>query len=249
VGFLTFFYDNRGEKMTQKTKRTKAKTKTKKADIDLSDSYEVLSDSEMQQIAANLTAEELAAAHIGAVYSDIQPEIKLRSMIVTGPVDEDMSSGITRNLLTMNAEDPFTPIVMYLNTYGGTVHDMMAIYDVMQFIKAPIYSVGFGKVMSAGVLLLAAGEAGHRYALPHTSIMIHRIRGGALGTVEDIEASGDHMASLQSISETLLFKHTKITKKQMKDFMSGADSYIDTTTARKLGLIDHISAVTPKALL
>jgi len=240
--------------MAQKTKNTKNKTKkakTKKTESD-SDTYdlnELLNNPEMQQLATNLASEELSAAHIGTVYSDTQPEIRLRSMIVTGPVDEDMSSGITRNLLTMNAEDPFTPIVMYLNTYGGTVHDMMAIYDVMQFIKAPIYTVGFGKVMSAGVLLLAAGEADHRYALPHTSIMIHRIRGGALGTVEDIEASGDHMASLQSVSETLLFKHTKITKKQMKDFMSGADSYIDTTTARKLGLIDHISAVTPKALM
>lgn len=185
----------------------------------------------------------------GSVLADLPRDIRLRSMIVSGPVDEDMSSAITRNLLMFNMEDPETPIVMYLNTYGGSVHDMMAIYDVMQFVKAPIYTVGFGKVMSAGVLLLAAGAKGHRYALPHTSIMIHRVRGGAMGTVEDVESSGDHMKELQRISEELLSKHTKITTKQMKDLMSGADKYIMPKQAKILGVIDHISAVTPRVLL
>lgn len=193
--------------------------------------------------------EQSLAAYSSGVMADIDPAIRLRSLIVTGPVDEDMSAAITRSLLTFNAEDPETPIAMYINTYGGTAHDMMAIYDVMQFIKPPIYTIGCGKVMSAGVLLLAAGEPGYRYALPHTSIMIHRVRGGALGTVEDIEASGDHMKQLQSISETLLSKHTKITKKQMKDFMSGPDSYLLPRQAKVLGLIDHVSAITPRVLL
>lgn len=195
------------------------------------------------------TLQQLSAAHMGTVHADGGAELRLRYMIVTGPVDEDMSAAVTKNLLTMNAEDPDAPIAMYINTYGGTAHDMMAMYDVMQFIKAPVYTIGFGKVMSAGVLMLAAGEPGHRYALPHTSIMVHRVRGGALGTVEDIEASGDHMKTLQAVSEKLLAKHTKITKKQMKDFMSGADSYVTPTEAKRLGLIDHVSAVTPRILL
>ena len=193
--------------------------------------------------------EEMSAHHMASVVADIPGGVRLRSMVITGPVDEDMSSAITRNLLMFNAEDPETPIVMYLNTYGGSAHDMLAIYDVMQFIKPPIYTVGCGKIMSAGVLLLAAGEKGHRYALPHTSIMIHRVRGGALGTVEDIEASSDHMKELQTISETLLKKHTKIKTKQMKEFMSGSDSYLMPKAARELGIIDHVSAVTPRILL
>jgi len=184
----------------------------------------------------------------GLVFSDSR-EIKLRSMIVTGPIDEESSSAIIRNLITFNVEDPDSPIVMYINTFGGSAHDMMAIYDVMQFIKPPIFTVGYGKIMSAGVLLLAAGEAGHRYALPHTSIMIHRVRGGAVGTVEDVESSGDHMKELQRISENLLLKHTKITAKQMKDLMSGADKYMMPKQAKTLGIIDHISAVTPRAIL
>lgn len=185
----------------------------------------------------------------GTVFADTPDNIKLRSMIVAGPIDEDLSSAITRNLLMFNMEDPDSPVVMYLNTYGGSAHDMMAIYDVMQFIKAPIYTVGYGKVMSAGVLLLAAGEPGHRYALPHTSIMIHRVRGGAVGTVEDVESSGDHMKELQTISEQLLSKHTKINAKQMKDLMSGADKYLMPKQAKTLGIIDHVSAITPRIML
>lgn len=197
----------------------------------------------------NLEQQEEMSHGLGAVYADVATDMRLRSMVVTGPVDEDMSSAITRNLLMFNAEDPETPIAMYINTYGGTAHDMLAIYDVMQFIKPPVYTIGCGKVMSAGVLLLAAGEPGHRYALPHTSIMIHRVRGGAAGTVEDIESSGDHMKQLQAISETLLKKHTKITKKQMTGFMSGADSYLMPKEAKAAGIIDHVSAVTPRILL
>ena len=103
--------------------------------------------------------------------------------------------------------------------------------------------------MSAGVLLLAAGEPGHRYALPHTSIMIHRVRGGAVGTVEDVESSGDHMKELQTISEQLLSKHTKINAKQMKDLMSGAVKYLMPKQAKTLGIIDHVSAITPRIML
>jgi ATP-dependent Clp protease protease subunit len=207
-----------------------------------------MSEKEHESEVIMLTEEELSH-HMGSVTADVATDLRLRSMVVTGPVDEDMSSAITRNLLMFNAEDPDTPIAMYINTYGGTAHDMLAIYDVMQFIKPPVYTIGCGKVMSAGVLLLAAGEAGHRYALPHTSIMIHRVRGGALGTVEDIEASGDHMKQLQSISETLLKKHAKINKKQMTAFMSGADSYLMPKEAKALGIIDHVSAITPRVLL
>lgn len=175
--------------------------------------------------------------------------IQTRSMIVTGPVDEEMSSAICAKLINFNIEDPDAPVALYLNTFGGSAYDMMAIYDIMQWVKCPIYTVGFGKIMSAGVLILAAGEPGHRYALPHTSIMIHRVRGGALGTVEDIESSGAHMTELQSDMEKLLTKHSKVKKKEMKDFMSGPDSYIKPAQAKALGIIDHISAVTPQILL
>jgi len=184
----------------------------------------------------------------GQVIADNPVDIKLRNMIITGPVDEEMSCQVCRNLFMMNAEDPTSPICMYINTYGGTVHDMLAIYDVMQFIKAPIYTVGFGKIMSAGVLILAAGEKGYRFCLPHTSIMIHRVSGGAIGSVEDIESSMGHMAALQTDMEKLLSKHSKITAKQMKAFMSGPDSYLKPKEALKLGIIDRVTGVVPRIM-
>lgn len=176
-------------------------------------------------------------------------EIRTRSLVVTGPVDENMASAICSKLINFNIEDPDAPVCMYINTYGGSAYDMMAIYDIMQWVKCPIYTVGFGKIMSAGVLLLAAGEAGHRYALPNTTVMIHKVRGGAVGTVEDIESSSKHIVELQKNMEGLLKKHTSIKTAKMKEFMSGADSYLNTKEARALGIIDNVTATTPKVLL
>jgi len=209
------------------------------------DTEYVISEEELQQIInANGDGESGSQILYGAPSA-----VRTRSMIVTGPVDEDMAAAICAKLINFNIEDSESPVALYINTYGGSAYDMMAIYDIMQWVKCPIYTVGFGKIMSAGVLLLAAGEAGHRYCLPHTSIMIHRVRGGAIGTVEDIESSGAHMTELQQDMERLLSKHSNIKKKDMKGFMSGPDSYIKPKEARLLGIIDHISGVTPKVLL
>jgi len=189
-----------------------------------------------------------AGPHGGFVLEDYTPEVRLRNLIVTGPVDESMSSQICRNLFMLNAEDPTTPIAMYINTYGGSAYDMMAIYDVMQFIKAPIYTVGFGKVMSAGSLILAAGKPGHRYCLPHTSLMIHRIKGGTGGTTDDIDTSLEHIKELEKDMSRLLRKHSKITQKQIKEFLTGPDKFMKPKEALKLGIIDKVSGVIPRIM-
>jgi ATP-dependent Clp protease protease subunit len=173
---------------------------------------------------------------------------KVRNLILTGPVDESMASSLARNLLIYNADDQDLPICMYVNTYGGSVYDMLAIYDVMQFIKAPIYTVGFGKVMSAGVLIMAAGEKGKRYALPRTSIMLHKARGGALGTETELEANVEHIKALQIESNKLIMKHSKLTKKQIENLVTIESSYITAKQAKEFGLIDHISAVQPRII-
>jgi len=175
--------------------------------------------------------------------------IETRSMVVTGMVDEDMASAICSKLINFCLEDPDSPVVIYLNTYGGSAYDMMAIYDIMQYVKCPIYTVGFGKIMSAGVLLLAAGEKGHRYLLPHTSVMVHRVRGGALGTVDDIASSSAHIIELQKDMQRLLMKHSSIKVREMKDFMTGADSYLKPKMAKKLGIVDKISLIMPRTLM
>lgn len=174
--------------------------------------------------------------------------VKLRSIIISGPVNEALSSSITKSLFSLSAEDPDAPIAMYLNTYGGTIYDMFAIYDVMKFIKTPIYTIGFGKVMSAGVLILAAGTPGHRYILPNTVVMTHKVRGGAVGTSDDMEATGNHVKVLQADYEKILMKHTKISPKQIKDFIGPSDVYLTTAQAKKFGIVDHISGVMPRIM-
>lgn len=195
------------------------------------------------------TKEEIEAKHMNSkVIADPIDGLRLRNIIVTGSVDEEMSSQICKNLLILNAEDFETPIAMHINTYGGSVYDMLAIYDVMKFINAPIYTIGFGKVMSAGMLVLAAGEPGHRYCLPNTTLMIHKSHGGASGAVEDIESSMKHIQYLQSNMEELLMGCTSINKKQMKEFMSGADTYLKPNDALDLGIVDKISGVMPRIM-
>jgi len=175
-------------------------------------------------------------------------ETKTRSLIVTGEVGESLVSSITKNLLSLSAEDPEIPITMYINTYGGSAYDMFAIYDVMNFVETPIYTVGYGKVMSAGVLLLAAGEPGHRFLTPNASVMIHRMKGGVYGGVADWESEKEHFADLEKRMAALLKSHSKLTQAQLKSYLDNQNIYLNAKDAKKYGIVDHVKGTMPKIL-
>lgn len=183
------------------------------------------------------------------IIAELPDNLRLRSIILKGVLDEDVSSNVVQTLLSLNAEDPTNPVVLYINTYGGVVYDLLGIYDIMQYISMPVWTVGFGKVMSAGAILLAAGEPGHRYALPNTSIMVHQIRGGTMGALTDINATTDHINKLQIRLQKILVKHTKFTNKQVSDIFGGADKHMFPIEARKYGIIDKVSGVMPKIMI
>src|SRR3979411_478337 len=112
--------------------------------------------------------------------------LKERIIFLTGPVEDGMSTLIVAQLLFLEAENPKKEISMYLNSPGGVVTSGLSIYDTMQFIRPQISTMVMGQAASMGSLLLCAGAAGQRYALPHASVMVHQPSGGYQGQVTDI---------------------------------------------------------------
>ncbi|HTO73765.1 MAG TPA: ATP-dependent Clp protease proteolytic subunit, partial [Gemmatimonadales bacterium] len=110
-----------------------------------------------------------------------------RIVFLGSPINDDVSNIIIAQLLFLEADNPERDIYLYLNSPGGVVSSGLAIYDTMQYLKAPVHTICMGMAASMGSFLLAAGAKGKRSALPHSRIMIHQPSGGAQGTAADIE--------------------------------------------------------------
>ncbi len=175
--------------------------------------------------------------------------VKLRSLAICGPIMEETSIAVIRALLMMEAEDPLTPIVMFINTPGGTVYDAFAIYDVMKSMKCPLITVGFGKVMSAGVLIISAGAKGYRYAMPNSFFMTHDIQCGIAGSFADVNSQHKHLNELKERYCKLLAANSKLTTKQIKTKLTGVETYFSAAGARDLGIVDHVQVIKPVALV
>lgn len=117
------------------------------------------------------------------IYSRLLRE---RIIFLTGPVEDQGASLIVAQLLFLEAENPKKEISFYINSPGGVVTSGLSIYDTMQFIRCPVTTLCVGQAASMGSLLLAAGEAGHRFALPNARIMVHQPSGGFQGQATDI---------------------------------------------------------------
>ena len=118
------------------------------------------------------------------IYSRLLRE---RIICVHGPINDELSSVVTSQLLFLESEDPGRPLYMYINSPGGVVTSGLAIYDTMQYIKCPITTICVGQAASMGSLLLAGGSPGQRYALPNSKIMLHQPSGGVQGMASDIQ--------------------------------------------------------------
>jgi ATP-dependent Clp protease protease subunit len=121
--------------------------------------------------------------------------LKERIIFVTGVIEDHMASLVTAQLLYLESDNPKKEISMYINSPGGVVTSGMAIYDTMQFIRPPVATLCIGQAASMGSLLLAGGEAGMRFALPHARIMLHQPSGGFQGQASDIERHAEDISS------------------------------------------------------
>ncbi|KAJ1827521.1 hypothetical protein LPJ63_000575 [Coemansia sp. RSA 2711] len=165
--------------------------------------------------------------------------LKERIVMLNGPVNDSQSSLIVAQLLFLEAEDPDKPISMYINSPGGSVTSGMAIYDTMQYIQCPISTLCTGQACSMGSLLLTAGSKGQRFALPHSSVMVHQPSGGAEGQASDIAIHAREILKTRERLNRIYSKHTG----QSIDVIERAmerDNFMTPEEALAFGLIDRV---------
>ncbi len=162
-----------------------------------------------------------------------------RIIVVGGDIEPAMANSIVAQLLFLESENPNAEISMYINSPGGDVSAGWAIMDTMQYIKAPVSTIGMGLVASMGSVLLAAGEKGKRFALPNTSIMIHQPLGGFQGQVTDVEI---RVKKMQRTKQTLIKQMSEFTGRKEKELFDAMerDNWMNPDEAKKFGLIDGI---------
>jgi len=163
-----------------------------------------------------------------------------RIIYLSGEINESMIALVVSRMMSLGQESN-QPIRIVISTYGGFIDDMFCLYDAMKFIRCPVYTVGLGKIMSAGVLLLAAGEKGSRAIGKRARIMIHPVRGGSVGDIFTQVKEVEEMQRQQKLLEECLVLETKMTNKQVKEMMETRfDQYIMPETALKLGIVDYV---------
>lgn len=154
-------------------------------------------------------------------------------------IDSAVANTVIAQLLFLEKQDPKAPITMYVNSPGGHVTAGLAIYDTMQYVKCPVITVAMGLAASMGSIILAGGEKGKRYALPHAEIMIHQPLGGAEGQATDIMLAAKHIEKTGNILYGILAKHTGQKIEKVKDDCD-RDNFMSAEEALKYGLIDKI---------
>jgi ATP-dependent Clp protease protease subunit len=172
-----------------------------------------------------------------------------RSIMLQGNLEEESAAEIITALIVLSSQkDPETnevdPIKFYISTYGGAADEMFAIYDVMNYVKRQgviIETVGLGKVMSAGTLLLAAGTPGHRKLGKHCRVMIHAVAGGSMGELHSIKNELEQMNVLQESYIKAMADETEMSKKQIQNLINRkVNVYLSASEAIEKGLADEV---------
>ena len=171
-----------------------------------------------------------------------------RSIMFVGEVTEEKAAEFVSALLVLaqtkdEEEDRAEDIKIYINTYGGSADEMFAIYDVMNWCKqhCDIETIGLGKVMSAGTLILAAGTKGKRFLSSHCRVMIHAVNGGHIGELHNLQNEMEQMAGLQDSYIQALSTETNMTKRQITSLINKKiNIYLDADQAIEKGLADEV---------
>jgi ATP-dependent Clp protease protease subunit len=165
--------------------------------------------------------------------------LKERIIFVGTPIDDTVANLVIAQCLFLDAEDSTKEINFYINSPGGIVSSGLAIYDTMQFVKAPVYTYCIGMAASMAALLLAAGQKGKRYALPHARIMIHQPEGAFQGQASDIAIHAKEVLTIREVLNKLLVKHTGQTEEKIiKD--TDRNYFMSAEEAKDYGLIDEV---------
>jgi ATP-dependent Clp protease protease subunit len=165
--------------------------------------------------------------------------LKDRIVFLGTPIDDNVGNLVMAQLIHLESEDPDKDINLYINSPGGDITSLFAVYDTMQYIKPDVSTICMGQAASAAAVLLAAGASGKRYALPHSRVLIHQPHGGAQGQAVDIEIQAKEILRYRKLLDELLARHTgqpldKIAKDTDRDFIMTSEQ------AKEYGIIDEV---------
>ena len=165
--------------------------------------------------------------------------LKERIVFVVGPINDNVASVVTAQMLFLESEDPKKDIYMYINSPGGLVTAGLGIYDTMQYVKPQISTLCIGQAASMGSFLLSAGAKGKRYSLPNSRIMVHQPSAGFQGQVTDIEIHANEVLSLKKRLNEIYSKHTGKDVNEIKSALE-RDNFMTPQAAKDFGLIDKV---------
>jgi len=162
-----------------------------------------------------------------------------RIIFMGTPINDEVANLIIAQLLILESDDPDKDVVMYINSPGGEITGLFAVYDTMQYIKPDVQTICIGQAASAAAVLLASGASGKRFILPHARVLIHQPHGGASGQAVDIEIQAKEIIRMRELLDEILAHHTgqpldRVRKDTDRDFiMSGPE-------ARDYGIVDEV---------
>jgi len=165
--------------------------------------------------------------------------LKERIIFVVGPINDNVASLVTAQMLFLESENPKKEIYMYINSPGGLVTAGLGIYDTMQYIKPDVSTLCIGQAASMGSFLLAAGQKGKRFSLPNSRIMVHQPSAGFQGQATDIEIHANEVLSLKERLNKIYSKHTGKSEKDIKSALE-RDNFMTPESAKEFGLIDQV---------
>jgi ATP-dependent Clp protease protease subunit len=165
--------------------------------------------------------------------------LKERIVFLGTPIDDAVGNLIMAQLLHLESEDPDKDINLYVNSPGGDITSLFAIYDTMQYIKPDVSTICMGQAASAAAVLVLAGTKGKRYALPHSRILLHQPHGGAQGQAVDIEIQAKEITRYRKLLEELIAEHTgqsleKVSKDTDRDYILTAEEAVE------YGVVDEV---------
>ena len=165
--------------------------------------------------------------------------LKERIVFLVGPVNDNVASLVTAQLLFLESENPNKEISFYINSPGGLVTSGLGIYDTMQYIHSPVSTLCIGQASSMGSFLLSAGEKGKRYSLPNSRIMVHQPSAGFQGQATDIQIHAKEIQQLKTRLNSIYSKHAGKSVDEISKALE-RDNFMTPEEAKKFGLIDSV---------
>ena len=171
--------------------------------------------------------------------------LRERIIFMVGPVDDVSASLVVAQLLFLEADNPKKEISFYINSPGGVVTSGLSIYDTMQFIRSPVSTLCVGQAASMGSLLLAAGAAGMRFALPNARIMVHQPSGGFQGQTTDVLIHAREIENVRHRLNEIYMRHTGRDLRTIEDALE-RDNFMTAESAKEFGIVDQVLEKRPE---